>query len=457
MKKGFFSLICLLLVGNVQANYLDDHLKRMNWDGLEVQWIEDKSTPIYDVIIKFQAGAITDNPARYGETEMMLSQLTSGTTQYSQKEISEHLEYYGTQYGSEVTHEYAMLKVRGLAKDILPTMKMVCHLFRRATFPDSELKKAKQRYTSSMKNLPTQPGALAERAFRKISMGQSPYGHPTEGTIKSVNRITSKHLHDKLKFYNEDVAKKIFIVGPSEVKSIQNVFKNDCGWSGKAEGQYFGKAVTKKYEKEKNVIHLVESPGANQAQIRLGSHLTVDQVSSNPDHMRFASSFLGGGFTSQLVTELRVKRGLTYSAGAVAAGQKNYGRAVISTYTRNPELVTTLGVIKEILDVKNKSYADEVIDRMKKYAKGNYLFGLESSAQFMNNLIYFDHIGRNYDEIYTYPDSVTNIGQDQLKQKLGDIFDWEHMAIVVVGDPSVAKDLKKAGYKVKVHKYQEFL
>ena len=457
MKAGFFTLLLALSTGQASANYLDDHLQKIIWDGLEVQWIEESSHPIYDVIIKFQAGAITDSKHRSGETEMMFSQLTSGTTQYSQKDISEHLEFYGTQYDVDVTHEYSLLKVRGLVKDILPTMKMVCHLFNRATFPKNELKKAQKRYFSHMKNLPTQLSALAERSFRQISLSQTPFDQPTEGSIKSVSKITSKDLQNKLKFFNDKVKKKVFIVGPKGIKDIKNVFKNDCGWTEKADGDYFGPEVTKKYKKSENTVHLIAVPGANQAQIRLGSHLTIDQIGKKPDHLKFAYTFLGGGFTSQLMTELRVKRGLTYSAGAIAAGQKNYGRAVISTFSKNEDVAEALKVIKEVLDMKNQNYSEETLVRTKKFAKGNYLFGLESPAQFMNNLIYFDHIGRKYSEIYEYPQTVTAITQAELKAKLSEIFDWNHMTIVLVGDPSLKKSLTKEGYKVKLHKVSEFL
>ena len=103
------------------------------------------------------------------------------------------------------------------------------------------------------------------------------------------------------------------------------------------------------------------------------------------------------------------------------------------------------------------SYDEDVVHRTKKYAKGNYLFGLESSTQFMSNLIYFDHIGRSYDDIYEYPKKVDLIGQDDLKNKLSDAFNWDNLTIVIVGDPSLKKALQTTGYKVKTHKVEEFL
>ena len=79
-------------------------------------------------------------------------------------------------------------------------------------------------------------------------------------------------------------------------------------------------------------------PKANQAQIRVGRYLTYDESKKDHELMSLASKYMGGGFTSRLMQELRVKRGLTYSAGAYASTQKTYGRSGISTFTKNNTL-----------------------------------------------------------------------------------------------------------------------
>src|SRR5207244_13425040 len=58
---------------------------------------------------------------------------------------------------------------------------------------------------------------------------------------------------------------------------------------------------------------LVDKPDATQTQIRLGN---VAIARSDPSYVPaiVANTILGGGFTSQLIEELRIKRSLTYSA-----------------------------------------------------------------------------------------------------------------------------------------------
>ena len=119
----------MIISSSVNAgNYLDDNLKKLKWNDIEVVWLEDDTFPTYNFTVYFHAGALTDSKSKEGETEFMFSELTSGTTRYAKKEILEALEFYGANYGSNVTHEYATYSVSGLVKDMTPTMMMVCHL-----------------------------------------------------------------------------------------------------------------------------------------------------------------------------------------------------------------------------------------------------------------------------------------------------------------------------------------
>ena len=102
-------------------------------------------------------------------------------------------------------------------------------------------------------------------------------------------------------------------------------------------------------------------PSANQAQVRIGRLLKKEEL-GNDALMLFTSKFLGGGFTSQLMQAVRVKAGLSYSVSAFAAGQKEYGRSGIMTFTKNE-------TIKELLDVIKKTLTSV---KEQKFSKGRF-------------------------------------------------------------------------------------
>lgn len=455
MNKIILSFFILLTINAFAGNYLDDNLRKFNWNGIDVIWLEDNQYPTYTFNVYFDAGASLDDPRKLGETELAFNQLIAGTTRYKQKEILDALEFYGAGFGASVTHEYSTYSVGGLVKDMVPTMKMICHMFSEATYPKSEIDKTKKRILTGLKNLVTNHGSLANRVFREVSLEGTPFEKPVSGTMSTINRISGKDLANKLKFFNEKVKKRIYISGPSSVKAIKDVVINDCKWSS---GEFSQKSFEVAESKNNNKhIFLVPVPDANQAQIRIGRALTTKEASENQELNGFAAKFIGGGFTSQLMRELRVKRGLTYSAGAYSSSQKNYGRSGINTFTKNKTIVETLKVIEETIEKNSKNIETPLFEHSKRFVKGSYLFGLESTHEFLNNLIFFDHIGRDYSEIYKYQERINSITSDKLAEYVDKLFNTNKQTILILGDKGLLTPLKKAGYKVKILNYKKYL
>jgi zinc protease len=447
-------ILCFLFSLNVSADFISDHIEKLNWNGVEVVWLKSDSLPTYSMTVYFNDGALTDSTKREGETELMFDMLTMGTDRYSQAQIADNLEYFGTSYSSSVTHEYSQFSVGGLVKDIVPTMKMFCHLFQNATYPKSELSKIKKRIISSLKNLVTNPSSVAERVFRSVTLQGTPYDEPMGGTIQSVRRIRTSHLRKRLKHFNKNVYKKIYITGPSDIKLLSNVIKNDCEWSAV---QTKPKTITDSTPKNKPGIYFVELPKANQVQVRVGRYLNSQEADGASVEEVFSAGFLGGGFTSKLMEELRVKRGLTYSVSAFAVSQKNYGRAVISTFTKNETIVDMLKVITETLNKSSQEIQQERLEHSKRQQKGRYLLSLESNKSYLSKLMYLDHIGKDYSEIYQFPKNVDKLTKKEVSAAIEKYFGISKQVILLAGSKKILPSLKKAGYKVKKLRLQSFL
>lgn len=446
-----YIILSILLSLNVYAQKIET-LKGDN--GFDVVLIEDNRFPTYTAMLYFADGALSEPEGKEGLTEFMFGELTSGTNRFTQKEISENLEFYGVSLGSRVTHEYSVLSFGGLVKDIVPTTKKVCHLFSDAIFPEKELAKTKNRVISSLGNLVTDHSSVADRVFRRVSMEGSAFGLPTDGTLKSIKRLKSPDLKKHLNYYVKSVRKKLYLTGPRSVLKARKILEKECGFDLK-NSTYNRSANVNTSQKLNPGIFLVPVPKSNQAQIRIGRILKGDEA-IDPDLAYVGASYLGGGFTSPLMQEVRVKRGLTYSIGAFAGLQKFYGRAGISTFTPNEKLIETLNVVKSTIESINTSLSPEVLQSLKQRISGNYLFRFETSAAYLENLVFFDHLGRNYEELKTFPSKVQNMTASEILKDIDNIFSWSKHSIIVVGDASLKKSLSELG-PVKVLNYKDFL
>jgi zinc protease len=445
-KKLMVSLV-LFLGFSVQAQ-----VEKMDWNGLEVIWLKD-SSPLYTVSVYFADGALSDGEAK-GSASAMFSLLTSGTRRYSRKDILDNLEYFGASFSPNVTHEYSVYSVSGLAKDSLPTMKQICHLFQDSIFPVEELETEKNRATDQINNLVRSPDALASTIFREISLRDTPYSYPVGGKLKDVKKLNSNDLAKRLQHFNQKVYKRIYLAGPQDLMALKDVFSKDCGWTKEANFKN-QQGEMKLIQKKKTV--LIKVPNSNQAQLRIGRILSKEE-SSDQLPLDLLSGFLGGGFTSELMREVRTKRGLTYTISAFAAGQRDYGRLGITTFSKNETIGETAKVIKETIDnVKVGKFEVENFARAKSNLTGGFPFRLESSSSLLAELIGHDHQGRDYDSIFNYAKLMEKVTQEEVVKNASTLFNWETMTTLILGDASLEKSLRKQFKDIEVKSYKDFL
>ena len=217
------------------------------------------------------------------------------------------------------------------------------------------------------------------------------------------------------------------------------------GKSSEAFGRTVPKPQQGAHKKIKTKIVLIPVKGANQAQIRIGRFLTLRDI-NNPELLSVMSEYLGGNFASVLNDELRSRRGLVYSVGSFAQGQKYYGRAAVVTFSRNENVKETIGVIRDTLyRVGNGDIPSEQHKRTINFLKGGHLFQFESYDPFLKTLMFFDHVERNWKDLYNYPQIIERFSVSDMAQITRKIFNWNDLLVVVVGHRSLLKDLKKIG------------
>ncbi len=455
MKKITLLLSFLILSSSVFAdNSIKKRIKKFDWNGVEVVWLEDNRYPTYDIMIYFADGALSDTTVK-GEASAMFGMIPSGTRRFNQKDISENLEFFGANYSPYITHEYSLYSVNGLVKDIVPTMKMICHLFKDATFPKNELKKEKRRIQDSYRNIINDQGSLASRVFREISLSGSPYDYPVGGKLKDISKITQAGLSKKLDYFNNQVKKRIYISGPESSLVVKRVFSDDCGWNGEA--KYVRNIEYSPIKKKEGPeVILVTVPKSNQAQVRIGRFLNKGEF-EELHVMSLSTSFLGGGFTSRLMREVRGK-GLTYSIGAFAGGQRDYGRAGISTSTANEKLIPLLETVeKTIQDAAGGTIADEDLERARGYLVGSHPFQFEESSDLLEQLVMLDHEGKSYDEIFSFTERISKVNKKQVIEELNKLFGWNQQTVLILGSKALLKNLKAKGLEVKTRSYKDFL
>ena len=125
-------------------------------------------------------------------------------------------------------------------------------------------------------------------------------------------------------------------------------------------------------------VLLVDQPDASQAQIRIGA---IAMARNDPQLLpsQVANTVLGGGFSSQLVEELRIKRSLTYGASSGFVPRLTGGDFRISTFSKSPTAVEVLALA---LEVEGKFRSDGIdpkaLAKARSYMEGQFPLHLET-------------------------------------------------------------------------------
>ena len=447
------SLLAYSLEGK-SSDYGRDRIKKLSWQDIDVTWLQDERFPTYSIQIYFADGALGDGRNR-GLAHATFALLPSGTRRFDQRQISDNLEYYGVSHGATVSHESSHYQISGTTKHIIPTMMKICHLFKDASYPTKELNNYKKQFRSDMRSLINSHDSLATRAFREISMLGTPFQHPTEGKLKDLKNITSGKLKKNLAHFNNKVKKRIYLYGPKKVLAIKKIILDECGWNPKA--NFVRKARYKKsFPGSTPQIHLVTVPQANQVQIRMGRYLNKNEIKQTEMHA-LLGNLLAGGFTSLLMKELRVKRGWVYYVHAFSSGQRDYGRAIINTASKNENLLPLLTVVQDSLQsvIKGK-FPSKQFDLVKNALAEKHPFRFQKGEHYLEQLSGLDHLEKDYSELYRFPRRVRGYSLKDIEQLTKKIFSWKKQTIMILGPSELKKPLRKLG-PVTVTSYKKYL
>lgn len=446
MKKLIqFCALGLSLTATAAEEY---KVTRENWGNVEVVWVEDNRYPVYSVAVYFADGAAREDLKNSaGVLDFTFELMKHGTSKYKQSEIADQLDFYGINPAAQIFHEYSLFSYSGMSKDIVPATQLICHLFKEANFPETEVNTAKKRALSALSNITASPGEYANRIFRGLTFTGTPFSSPVDGSQSSLEKMTSQKLKDALEYVNQKVAKKIYLVGPKEIKDIKSIVSNDCGWNMNADYSRVAELKNKKFTpqyKGGKKIYFSELSG-NQSQIRLGQYLPVDAFGDHMDLATFSSGLLGGSFTALLMQEVRVNKGLTYSIYSQAAPQALYGRSLIYTSTKNESVVDTVKAIASTLKmVKDSEITPDKIARARNFFKGKHMFQFESPDSFMANVVLYEHIGKKISDIYAFPKSIDTFTDNDVLRKIDSLYPFDSSLIFIMGDKSVYDQLVKA-------------
>ena len=349
-------------------------------NGVQVPLIfeDDNRLPIVTTQVIFANSGSVADVKKAGIAKFSAKLLSEGTKALGSNAFAESLESKAIHISASTGTETFVMEVSSLKDQYATSLKKLSDLLKDPNYSKESVSKIKTMTLGSISRKENDFDHIAGSELKKLMFKGSVLAQPPTGTKESVESIT---LSDVKTFINEHIvlSRAIVVVGGDvtleEVKKNMSMVLKDLPL-GKKEEQAHIEVI----KSPKNSVLLKET---EQAYIYFGSpyNMKVDDVDYYK--ARVATFILGtGGFGSRLMEEIRVKRGLAYSAYARVHVSNSSSYMSGHLQTKLDSMDEAKKTVSEVINdfVKN-GVTKEELEQTKKFLLGSEPLRVETMSQ----------------------------------------------------------------------------
>ncbi len=407
-------------------------------NGLRVVVAKSSDLPLVSVNLIARSGASSDPAGKAGTASLMSDVITEGTTTRSAPAIAAQSEALGTTISAASDWERSSLKLTVVKSNLTPALKILADVAEHPVFAASEVERVRAQSLDGLKVSFQQPGSLAGFVTAPVIYSGTAMGHVSGGTPNSLTKITSDDLvalHDGVWRPDNAIVVLTGDITPQEGFAIAKAAFGS--WKAPA-GKPLTAPVISPAAAPRDVI--VDLPGTGQSAV-LVAKTAIARTSADYYPGIVATTVLGGGFSSRLNQEIRIKRGLSYGAGANLSPRLSTGGFTASAQTKNESAAEVVGLIKgELTRLATQPVPADELTARKSTLIGNYGRNLGTADGLAGILGDLSFYSIDLKEIQAYTAKVTAVTPEQVSAFAGTALDPAKASVVIVGDRSKMGD-----------------
>ena len=425
-------------------------------NGLKVAVIERKNVPLVTVQLLVKSGASSEQITQAGLANMTAALLTKGTKTRTATQIAEQMEFLGGSINTGAGWNGSNVVVNVMSDKLDQALTIMSDVVLNPTFKQEEIDLLKSQTLDSLQNSLNQPGFLANYVASKYTFGE----HPAGGTPTSINAITRDDIVNfRDVSYLPTSAVLIFTGDITAVKANALAQKYFGAWkTPKLVTRTVTTTLTGMSDKPSSKarrILVVDLPDSGQAAVKYLKPIRVGRVDSGKVTGIYypaivMNSVLGGGYSSRLNQEIRIKRGLSYGAGSSFSWRNANTNFSTSTQTKNESAAEVVElVLEEVEKLADKSIAAGELNPRKLVLTGDFGRDLETTQGLAGALADLYSFGISPNELNSYMNSVQGVSDAQIRDfAKANLLGGD---IIVVGDAKIfMDDLKKRFPKIQI-------
>jgi zinc protease len=393
------------------------------------------------------AGASSDPAEKAGLADITASLLNKGTRERNAQQIAAAIETLGGSLSAGAGWDAATVNLSVMRARLDAAFPLFAESALQPSFANDELNRLRLQTLDALKVNLEEPGTLARYAASRITFGNAPYAHPLGGTLTSLPRIDRADVSDF--FLGKYEPNRSFLVFGGDItpdaayalaEKYFSTWKGIPDPSGRDRSGRNQIAPPSPFRR----ILVIDKPDAGQAAVTI-ARLGIPRDDPEYYAAEAANSVLGGGFSSRLNREIRIKRGLSYGANSSIGERLNTGPFVASAQTKNesaPEVAQLL--LGELDRLATGDLEDTELITRKLALIGDFNRSLETGNGLSGEAGRLALFGIPLTEMAAYPDKVRAVTSDNVKKFVGNRIPAKDASVIIVGNAKIfLEDLKK--------------
>lgn len=401
-------------------------------NGLPVVVMEKRGVPLVQIDLLVKAGTAMDPAGKNGLASMVAAMLDEGAGSRNALQLADAIDFLGANLSTAAGRHTSAITLNMPLSKLDSALVLMADVALRPAFAPEELNRQRKQRLTTLAQWHDQPETIASVIFNRTLYGEKhPYGLPAIGDEKSLRNFRVEELKNFYSTYLRPNNATLIVVGDVTPSAILPKIEAAFGkWEA-------GKIPTATWpgvaQVRKRQVWLVDKPGAEQSEIRLG-RLGVPRLTEDYYALVVMNTILGGSFTSRLNQNLRETHGYSYGAYSYFDFRPLPGpflaEAAVQTSKTDSALIEFMKELNAIL----RPVSDGELTRGKNYVALSFPQDFQSVGQIANQLAEL--------VIYDLPDDYfNNYVQRLLAVTKGDVervakkyLDPEKVAVIVVGD-----------------------
>ncbi len=357
------------------------HEVKRGESSIPVVFEEDHRLPLVSLQLVFRdSGALAGEKA--GLAKLASRLMGEGTKTLGSEAFAEALESRAVSLHASVGSETFVISLHALKSEFSFGLSMLCSLLADPNFTEETFTRIQTQTIGALTQKQSDFDFVASNLLKNILFEGTPRAYPTSGTVESVGEIT---LEDVAVFIREHLGYKnvILVLGgdlkQEEVRQI--TLEAVSGFPG------LDVAALERMDVRAEPVERIQKAATEQAYLYFGAPYAMRYDSEEVYLGKVAAFVLGSsGFGSRLMEEIRVKRGLAYSAYASFSVNKTGSYFTGHLQTKLESAAQAKEVVTEVVDTFiREGMTEEELSMAKQFLLGSEPLRNETLQQRMGN------------------------------------------------------------------------